>query len=60
MEDKELIQKVVVICHLVSVIMAAGLILRAIFKPSWDHFGEALMFLFLTWLITWYRERFDL
>lgn len=61
-EDKELrgfIQGVMAICALVSTLFAAGLVMRAIFVPSWDHFGDALMFVFLSGLVNWYREKLN-
>lgn len=56
-EIRDFIQGVVAICALVSTLIAAGLIMRVIFVPSWDHFGDALMFVFLSGLTNWYKEK---
>ena len=59
MEDdlKDLINKILVIYEVLMIIITAALILRVILLPSWENFGEAMLFVFLTFLIDWSRRR---
>lgn len=59
MEDdlEELIKDILALCEAFSTIITAALILRVIVIPSWENFGEALLFLTLTLTIVYYREK---
>lgn len=59
MEDdiKDLINKILTICEVLTIMIAAALILRVILLPSWENFGEAMLFVFLTFLIDWSRRK---
>lgn len=59
MEDdlEDLINKILVICEVLTIMIAAALILRVILLPSWENFGEAMLFVFLTFLIDWSRRK---
>lgn len=59
MEDdlKDLINKILVIYEVLMIIITAALILRVILLPSWENFGEAMLFVFLTFLIGWSRRK---
>lgn len=59
MEDdlKDLINKILVIYEVLTIMIAAALILRVILLPSWENFGEAMLFVFLTFLIDWNRRK---
>nr|DAM45173.1 MAG TPA: hypothetical protein [Caudoviricetes sp.] len=37
--------------------ITAALILRVILLPSWENFGEAMLFVFLIFLINWSRRK---
>ena len=59
MEDdlKDFIQGILVICEALSNMIAAALILRVVLLPSWENFGEAMLFTFLTLLINWSNRK---
>lgn len=59
MEDdlEDLINKILVIYEVLTIMIAAALILRVILLPSWENFGEAMLFVFLTFLIDWSRRK---
>ena len=59
MEDdlEELIKDILALCEAFSTIITAALILRVIVIPSWENFGEAMLFVFLTFLIGWSRRK---
>lgn len=59
MEDdlEDLINKILAIYEVLTIMIAAALILRVILLPSWENFGEAMLFVFLTFLIDWSRRR---
>lgn len=45
------------ICTGISIITTVLLFLRFIFVPSWDHFGEFVIFLFISAFALWYTHR---
>lgn len=59
MEDdlKDLINKILAICEVLTIMITAALILRVILLPSWENFGEAMLFVFLVLLIDWSRRK---
>lgn len=59
MEDdlEELMKDILALCEVFSTIITAALILRVIVIPSWENFGETLLFLTLTLMIVYYREK---
>ena len=59
MEDdlEDLINKILVIYEVLTIMIAAALILRVILLSSWENFGEAMLFVFLTFLIDWSRRK---
>ena len=59
MEDdlKDLINKILVIYEVLMIIITAALILRVILLPSWENFGEAMLFVFLVLSIDWSRRK---
>ena len=59
MEDdfEDLINDILALCEVFSTIITGALILRVIVIPSWENFGEALLFLILTLTIVYYREK---
>lgn len=59
MEDdlEDLIRDILALCEVFSTIITVALILRVIVIPSWENFGEALLFLILTLTIVYYREK---
>jgi hypothetical protein len=59
MEDdfEDLIRDILALYEALSTIITAALILRVIVIPSWENFGEALLFLILTLIIVYYREK---
>lgn len=59
MEDdlEDLINKILVIYEVLTIMIAAALILRVILLPNWENFGEAMLFVFLTFLINWSRRK---
>lgn len=59
MEDdiRDLINKILVIYEVLMIIITAALILRVILLPSWENFGEAILFVFLVLSIDWSRRK---
>lgn len=59
MEDdfEDLIRDILALYEALSTLITAALILRVIVIPSWENFGEALLFLILTLIIVYYREK---
>lgn len=59
MEDdlEDLINKILVIYEVLTIMITTALILRVILLPSWENFGEAMLFVFLTFLIGWSRRK---
>lgn len=59
MEDdlKDLINKILAIYEVLTIMITAALILRVILLPSWENFGEAMLFVFLVLSIDWSRRK---
>ena len=59
MEDdlEDLINKILAIYEVLTIMIAAALILRVILLPSWGNFGEAMLFVFLVLSIDWSRRK---
>lgn len=59
MEDdfEDLINKILAIYEVLTIMIAAALILRVILLPSWENFGEAMLFVFLVLSIDWSRRK---
>jgi hypothetical protein len=59
MEDdlEDLINKILTIYEILTIMITAALILRVILLPSWENFGEAMLFVFLIFLINWSRRK---